>query len=225
MADAFSIRNRRAVRAPLNPADKSTIVSIMPYQIIEKKPTLFPGVFSVPAGSYENPGILVIGASSWWREIDEDQPLLEVPVSSFHVAQSVVNDYCNAQLGNNNTNRKPGLFYVTGDKTVAQIKKEHSAELNKAAALQKEWYISLVKIADVLWARSQGNPLSVSDTARAAAKFLQLDKPWMQDFKQMAMVNCPACGALRVNSYPVCSSCKTIVDPERFKALGLQVAS
>jgi hypothetical protein len=75
--------------------DKTTIVSIYPNEIIETKPTIQPGRFVIPAGSFEKPSITVVGPSSWWREIDMDQPLLEIPVSSVQIADSVIKDYCN----------------------------------------------------------------------------------------------------------------------------------
>jgi len=221
----FDMLNRRAVRAPVNPMDKSTLVSILPFQLDEKKPTIFPGRFQVPAGSDTNPGTLSIGPSSWWKELPDDQPLLEIPVSSFSVAESVVNDFKNSQLGFSKGQREPGIFFVMGEKDSKGVLKDHKAELDAAIHKQKEWYLALVKIADTLWARTQGNPLSITNTARQAAIYLKLDKPWMQDFKTLQMENCPACGTLRQNLFPVCANCKTILDPERYKALKLSVAS
>jgi len=225
MAGAFDMVNRRAVRAPVNPMDKSTLVSILPFMLDERKPTIFPGRFQVPAGTYEAPGVLTIGPSSWWKETDVDQPLLEIPVSSFNVAESIVRDFCNSQLGCDNSKRVPGIFFILGEKDSKTIVKDHKKELDVARDKQKEWYLALVKIADTLWARTQGNPLAITNTARQAAINLGLDKPWMQDFKTMQMENCPACGTLRQNLFPVCANCKTVLDMERYKKLGLAVAS
>jgi hypothetical protein len=223
-ADFFAPRNRKTVRSPVNPMDKSTLVSILPFEVDEKKPTIFPGRFKVPAGTIESPGVLVVGPSSWWREIDEKQPLLEIPVSSYNVADSIVRDFCIAQLGCNMGDKKPGIFFLLGALDKKTILEKHQSELKAAEEKQKNWYLALVKVADVLWSRTSGNPLAISNDARHAAKFLQLDKPWMQDFKTMQMQNCPACGTLRANQFPVCANCKTILDPERYKALGLKQA-
>ncbi len=222
--DAFAIRNKRTVRAPVNPMDKSTVVSILPYEVDEKKPTIFPGRFKVPAGSPEAPGLLVVGPSSWWREIDDKQPLLEIPVSSYNVADSIVKDFCIAQLGCNMNDKKPGLFFVIGEFDQKTLIAKHSAELKLAEERQHNWFLALVKVADILWSRTSGNPLAISNDARHAAKVLRLDKPWMQDFKTMQMINCPACGSLRANQFPVCANCKTILDAEKYKALGLKQA-
>src|SRR6187399_2848659 len=116
---------RRTIRAPINPMDKSTVVSILPKEIHERKATIQPGFFDLAPGTFDNPSILVVGPSSWWREIDENQPLLEIPVSSIQIADSVVRDYCNGILACNMADQQPGLFYIHGEWTAKDLKKEH----------------------------------------------------------------------------------------------------
>src|SRR5215467_8121847 len=89
---------RQTIPAPRNPLDKCTVVNISPKHIKENKPTIQPGTFELKPGTYELPTILVIGSSSWWREIDYEQPLLEIPQSSIVVANSIVVDYCSGLL-------------------------------------------------------------------------------------------------------------------------------
>lgn len=205
---------RRTIRGPVNPLDKSTIVSIFPKEIDEKKPTISPGRFIIPPGTYEKPSVLVVGPSSWWRDIDEDQPLLEIPVSSIQIADSVVKDYCNGYLACDMDTSMPGLFYVNGELDVAAIRKQYPHEIEKANARQKTWYSVLIKLADSLWARSNGNPLAISDDMRLAAKELNLKtKDWMKDFQMIDMVRCKACGNLKNPQFPVCASCH-FPDPE-----------
>jgi hypothetical protein len=214
--------HKRTIRANVNPLDKSTVVSIFPRQIIEFKPTIQPGRFQLEAGTYHNPSILVVGSSSWWRDIDEDQPLLEIPVSSVQVADSIVRDYCNGLLACDMNESTPGLFFIPGEQTLEQIKRDHKDKLDLYARKQKNWYESLIRLADALWARSNGNPLSISDHMRLAAQELQLkEKTWMGDFNTLQLTNCPACGTLRNNNFPVCSNCKTVLDKAKFKELGL----
>lgn len=200
---------RRTVRQPVNPMDKATVVSIYPKAIEEVKHTIEPGRFAIAAGSYEKPALLVVGPSSWWREIDEEQPLLEIPVSSIQIADSVVRDYCNGILGSNMGDIMPGLFYVAGEHTIESIRKSFQKELDKAKIKQHKFYTLLVTLADALWARSQGNPLAISDDMRMAARELNLTetKDWMRDFKMVNMVRCKACGSLKNPDYPICSSC------------------
>jgi hypothetical protein len=214
--------NRRTIRAQVNPLDKSTIVSILPKMITEHKATIQPGTFEIHPGTFDNPAILVVGPSSWWREVDENQPLLEIPVSSIQIADSVVKDYMNGLLACNMSDQTPGLFYIPGEFTVEKIKKEHMTLLLKAQAAQKKWFLELIRLADILWSRSNGNPLSISDDARLACKQLNIEqKPWLGDLISAELVRCVACGSLRNPQFPICSECKAIVDPVKAKELGL----
>lgn len=217
--------NRRTIRAAINPMDKSTVVSILPKSISERKATIQPGIFEIKPGTFENPSILVLGPSSWWREVDENQPLLEIPVSSIQVADSIVRDYSNGLLACNMSDQMPGLFYVPGEWTVEKLKKDHMQLLIKAQNAQKKWFIELVRIADILWSRSNGNPLSISDDARLACKELNITgKPWLGDIQAAEMVRCVACGSMRNSNFPICQTCKAIADPELAKKLNLTFA-
>lgn len=213
---------RRTIRAPVNPMDKCTVISIYPKPVHEKKYTIQPGVFDIEPGSYENPAILVVGPSSWWKEIDENQPLLEIPQSSIQIADSIVKDYINGIYGCDMGENMPGLFYLPGALTVDRIKKDHKAELDEANRKQRNWFMFLVKMADSVWARSNGNPLSIIDDCRIAARELNMiNKEWLRDAEAVELVRCKACGHLKNPLYPICPNCKAIDNPERAKELGL----
>jgi hypothetical protein len=217
--------NRRTIRAPVNPLDKSTVVSILPKYILERKITIQPGVFELLPGSVEKPSILIVGASSWWREVDIDQPLLEIPISSVVVAESIVTDYCNGLLACNMIDKMPGIFYLPGELNVDRIKKEYPGSLLKAEATQKKWYAELIHMADIMWARTNGNPLSISDDARLACKELNVtNKPWLGDIQTMELVRCIACGSLRNPQFPICQTCKAVADPKKAQELGITFA-
>ena len=216
---------RRAVRAPDNPLDKSTIVSVYPRGFTEVKHTTQPGTFKVPGGSREKPGILLVGTSSWWKDIDPEQPLIEITQSSIQVAASVITDYCNGLLCCDMGAARPGLFYIPGNHTQDEILEGYQSEIDVAASKQRNWYSELVKMADILWARSHGNPLSISDDMRLAAQELQTtEKAWLQDFNTMQLENCPACGQLRDAKFPVCQHCHTIVNQKQYDSAGFQKA-
>lgn len=220
-----AITSRRTIRAAVNPMDKSTVVSILPKPISERKATISPGLFDLPPGTFEKPSLLVVGPSSWWRDVDETQPLLEIPVSSIQVADSIVTDYCNGLLACNMADQMPGLFYIPGEITVEKLKKDHMQLLLTAQARQKKWFLELVKMADILWSRSNGNPLSISNDARLACKELNIsNKPWLGDIQTAELVRCIACGNLRNPQFPICSVCKAIADPAKAKELGLTFA-
>jgi hypothetical protein len=222
---AFLRDKRRTIRAEVNPLDKSTIVSIFPKEIIERNPTIQPGRFHISAGSYEKPAILVVGPSSWWREIDDEQPLIEIPVSSIQIADSFVKDFCNGLLGCNMSDNMPGIFYIPGELKEIELKTKYKARLDAAQANQKRWFMTLVKLADTLWSRSNGNPLAINDMMRLACRELGIgSKEWLQDFQHVEMIRCVACGAMRNPDYPVCGACHAIIDAERAKALNLVFA-
>jgi len=217
--------NRRLIRAPINPLDKSTVVSILPKLIDETKHTIQPGRFIIPPGSYDKPALLVVGSSSWWKETDEGQPMLEIPHSSIQIADSIVKDYCNGILACNMGDTMPGLFYVPGNYDVEKLKKEYKKELDEALVRQRNWYSELVKLGDILWARSNGNPLTISEDMRLAANELNLtNKEWLRDVQIMELVRCKACGSLKNPAYPICPTCKAIDNPELAKKLGLTFA-
>lgn len=219
--------NRRTVRAEINPLDKSTVVSIYPVEIDEKKPTIMPGKFKIPAGTYEKPATLIVGPSSWWRELGDDEPLLEIPQSSILIADSIVRDYAIGLIECNMNDIMPGLFFIPGEISVKEIQiiPKYKTMLDKAKANQDRWWQALVKMADILWARTNGNPLAISDDARIAARNLKLEKAWEADFISLELIPCVACGTRNNSNVVVCPNCKVVLNQAKFKELGLSFAS
>lgn len=223
---AFGGGARRTVqRMPVNPLDKCTIVSVYPKEIIEIKNTVFPGTFVIAAAPEDDISILVVGSSSWYKEMEENQPFLEIPNSSIQMAESIIKDWAIGLPGCNMGDAMPGLFFVPGAFIKEEIKKKFPAEIIAARAKQNGYWKELVKLADVMWARTNGNPLSVSDEARTGATKLGLkDKAWMSDLFSYEKIACKACGQLVNPNFPVCANCKTIINEARAKELGLKFA-
>lgn len=229
---AFNNKQKRMMRMPVNPLDKSTIVTVYLRVLDIYNPTLFPGTFRIPAATPNDFEILVVGPSSWFKAMEEGQPYLEIPNSSIQVAESIIRDYTNGLVGCDMNDKMMGLFYVPGEYTKVTImgyvdqktKKTFKQMLEEAREKQKNWFKELVEIADVDWARTNGNPRSVSDDSRMAAEQLGLSKSWMQDFRQMELVNCRACGHLGNPDYPVCANCKTIINEIKAKEMGIKFA-
>lgn len=207
--------NRQPVtgRMRQNPIDVCTIVSIYPRKMApEVKIGLQPGVFEMPYGSLENPGILHVGSSSWWfPRTEEGQPSLEIPVFSILMAESLIKDCINGMLACDMDAAMPGFFFVEGKKSVKEIKTDYADKLKEVDAKQKNWYTALVRLADSLWARAGGNPLALSEDMRLAANELGMkDRPWLKDFKAADLVACKGCGNFRNPLFPICPSCKLI---------------
>lgn len=221
----FPDLKRRTIRAPVNPLDNCTVISIFPREIDEHKPTIQPGRFIIEAGSYEKPAMLNITPSSWWKNLSEDEPLLEIPVSSTQIAESIVRDYCIGLFACNMADLMPGMFWIPGQVSQSDLKTKHKLLLDNANKKQRSWYATLIRYADSLWSRSNGNPLSVSDDMRLAARELgQNTKEWLQNFQETETIRCVACGQMRNPLYPICPNCKTIIDMDKFNKAGLKVA-
>lgn len=198
-------------RAPKNPMDRATIVSIYPRKISETKHTIDPSKFEIAAGRLESPSVLVVGSSSWWAFYGDGRPSIEVPISSVAIAESIIHDLFTSTLECDMVDARPGLFFVAGEFSPLEIKMKFKETLAEVAAKQKNWYHKLTRAADSLWARSNGNPLALSEEMRLAAQELNLkDKPWLQDYTTIAMVPCVACGSLKNPDFPVCANCKAV---------------
>jgi hypothetical protein len=207
-------RNQPPQRQPVNPLDKCTIVSVFPKDIYDSKPMVFPGVFAMKAAKENDFNTLIVGPSSWWKEMEEGQPPLEIIHSSIQMAESFIKDYC-AQIGVEYGSKMPGLFFVPGAVSKDEILKKYSNKLDEYRDKQKEFFHNLVKLADIMFARTNGNPITISDDARLAANYLGMkDKPWLLDYQTMEKSPCKFCGEFINPKYPVCKHCHCVIDVE-----------
>lgn len=226
------VKQPNVVRRTPNPLDRATIVSLLPKSVVETKSTLFPGKFEIPGAKPGEFELLVIGSASWFRMVDEDQPLLEVVVSSYELARSIVDDFCLGTFECNMVDCMPGLFFIPGSFTKLNIRTYKNEDgitfdqlLSSVKEKQRNWFSKLVMAADEHWARTNGNPRSIGDDSRFAAEVLNLkNKPWMQDFVAVQLHNCPSCGELINPAYPVCKHCHAIVDKVKAKELDIKFA-
>ncbi len=202
--------SRTLIRTARNPLDKCTVISIYPLDFDAIHETTDPRNYHIPRGTYENPSTTIIGPSAWVRDMGAEQPQIEVQTSSIQVAHSIVHDFSVSMLGCDMEGAKPGLFFAVGEVSPKDVKTRFTVELAAAEAKQKNWYMNLVKLADALWARMNGNPLVIWDVMRLAARELGLEKPWLKDYTVKELVKCFACGALRNPEYPICGTCKSI---------------
>ena len=210
-APSHPFNKRRIIRSAKNPLDKCTVVSIFPKEIHADKETVDPGHFVIPSGTFDEPGVLAVGTSSWWKDIDINQPMQEIVVGSIQMANSIINDYCNAVLGSDMSSAMPGLFFVTGVKTAKEVKSDYKKKLTEVKDKQDNWYRVLVKMADILWARTNNNPIVIADEMKLAARSLNLnDKAWLKDFQMAELIRCVFCGGMRNPLYPICPQCKAI---------------
>jgi hypothetical protein len=200
--------------------DKCTVVSIVPFPIVEAKPGLYPGYFRIHAAKADDFEFIVVERSVHHVYLDSDRGSLTVQVPSDEVARSIAEDYARAQLAYTQGIAEPGIFWIPGEytdkKAIVAIAKDKLAQVRE---MQKNWFMRLVAIADDEWNKYHSHK-SISDLQRFAAKSLGLDREWNI---QGAVANtkfCPACKTPTNVGAIVCSNCRTIIDHKAYKEAG-----
>ncbi len=219
----FALNNKRIIRSEPNEFDKATIVSIYPRDIREKKETIFPGMFHIPAGTVEKPSVVVIGPSSWFRDMGEEMPSIEIPNNAVQVANSVVTDYCNGLI-EYDREAGPGLFFIPGAWTLKEIKEKYKSAFDGSIKRQALWFKRLVDLADKGWAETNGSPRAINELMKMAANEIGVkDRDWMRTSIVAEMIKCVACGNLRNPSFPICGTCNRVIDVELAKQRGIEI--
>jgi len=197
-----------------------SVVNLLPFELNETKPMMIPSHFTVPAAVGDIPGIGYIKEGLSWIP----NPLIEEgkPGSSFkqittpaEMARSICEDYNGAHIALGD-DAKPGLFWVEGKMTYEEIQKYHPEELATARRQQKNWFTRLVNLADADWQKNK-NMLAVSDLQRIAANSLGVKKEWVAFINPDENIKCPMCSVTISSDSVICSSCKYIVRPDKYK--------
>lgn len=199
----------------------SSIISIVPFKIgPEEKPGLYPGSFTIPASKNGIPEILIIGSSIHYVEVDVDKSI-RVEDPSYIVAESIVYDYVSSQLGvqpETSGNRGPGIFWKSGRYDLNKVYKELTDDLNKAKERQNNWFLDMIKIADDDWEKFRQHRV-ITDMQRAAAKLLNLERPWSVAVTDIKSIKCPACQNVLNSDVIVCPNCRCIINLDKYKTL------
>lgn len=203
--------------------DKSTVFSIVPYEIREFRPGLFPGNFLIAACRDEKqPERLVVGASEHIMEVGDKRPI-RVVTPSFEVARSIVSDFLNGQLWTNDE-AKPGICYVQGDISIKDFLEKTPEKHNEMKANQRHWFVNVCKKTDDDWMKYKHHRV-VSNQARLAARFLGLDPEWLRaETVGLQYRKCPACSTANDQNNAVCVSCRCILDEAKYKSLKFATA-
>lgn len=201
----------------------STVVSILPFEIRESKPNLYPGMFTIPAGTFKQPGYLKVTNSRFYIPMAFGAPSMAAHSPAYEVARSIVNDYVGALLGVNDECR-PGIFVVDRDfKTDQQARDFLEDMLPAAKAAQDKWFFTLVNLADQDFNKHH-QAQSVSDLQKVAARELNIkDKPWLLDITQLSLSNCPACYSAVNAQAVICPNCRYVIKPDVYKSMTFAV--
>lgn len=204
-------------------ADKTTIVSLYPFELNEDKPGLYPGRFTIPAASAGDISILTIDRAVHHVYLDMDRGSLTVPTPSEEVARAICQDFISAQLAYSPGEAEPGLFFVEGSFTKKEVLDKFKDRISGAKERQRQWYVRLVEVADDEWAKYHSHK-SISDLQRFAAVQLGLEREWNVQGTADAHQFCPACKMVMSADAMICGSCRTIVKPEEYKKAGFATA-
>lgn len=203
--------------------DVSTVVSILPVPINEKKPGLNPGQFDMRPANDKDFQLLVIERCHHPVYIDETRPRLIVPDPSDIVAESIVTDYKVAMVGFQAGECEPGLGWVPGEYNNDENGKkafaiEHSELLEDLHRLQLGWFRRLLEIADDDWSRYKQHKF-ITPLQRIAAEALgQTNREWLLSHRiEEAMSKCKFCFTQVHPLAIICHSCRGVLDPKRFK--------
>ncbi len=190
-----------------------TIVSLYPGRIDERK-KVYPGVYKLEPGDPKlvEPSVLIIKSSVSYMDSGIDRPMRSVPHSPKELADSVVNDWIYALPEVSLGTCQPAVFVVEGEHTAADVKKKFMKEIERALELQKNWFIALIKRADMDWGHAPGMHRAITEDAKIACKYLEQDRPWLlTDNSIQITVQCPACFINIDPRATICYNCKTQV--------------
>jgi hypothetical protein len=193
-----------------------TVVSIVPFNIVENKPGLFPGQFIIPAAQGEDFNILHVGPSKYYVYLDSERGYFEAQSTEKEVAESIVMDYSVAQVGYGDGSQ-PGLFIIPEKLTKEEIRKKYSGKLSEIRAVQNNWFRRLVTLADDDWARYHQHKM-ISDLQRFAAQYLGMDREWLIQATD-EVKRCPGCRTVVDPLAIICSNCRTVLNKAEYDKL------
>ncbi len=201
------------------PDDKSTIFSIVPFEIFEFKPGLYPGSYRIPGcKNDEIPVSKIIGPSEHLMTIGGKKEPARIITPSYQIAASIVRDYIEGQLFASE-NAMPGITWLQGKISSEEFRTKHKDVYEKIKSDQKGWFIRTCKETDNDW-KKYNNYRVVSDLARFAAKSLGLESEWLKTEEVgYTYLKCKACSTMNDPRNAICSNCRCILDEKKYSEL------
>lgn len=202
--------------------DVATVISLLPVPIHERKPGLYPGTYQIPAAKERGDINTLIIQEGIHYVPQLDHPPYKAITPPGEIAKAVVGDYIESVLGRDE-DAEPGLFWTFGEYSPDLAMIELKDEIHDASVKQNRWFVNLVRIGDTEWARNPNNHNVITDLMRHAAKSLGLDKEWLIDIENIALIYCPACRTSISSKAVVCGSCGCVVNKEAYSKLEFAV--
>lgn len=194
-----------------------TIFSIVPFEIREEKPGLFPPRYIIPKSIDNKPEFIHVATATHFVYLDETRGSLKVPTPSIIVAKSVVEDFITGQLAIDE-NSQPGLFWLPGKLGEKDLRELYGDLYQMAIAKQLTWMRAICRIADNDWNKYHQHNV-VSDFQRSAAVIIGLDPEehlWMNPNVKLETDRCKFCGTQIMVGIMKCPNCNEILDRERY---------
>lgn len=191
---------------------KVTIVSQVPFELREHKPC-YPGEYIVPAAPWKGISILVVDTAHCFVYVDGNRGSMKIPLLAEELAEAIIKDFSIAVLARTD-DAKPGLFVVPGEWTTEEASKKFADKIEEYRTYQINWFKALVRLADDDWQRTH-QLKTISNLQRVAAKFLELDKPWVDTIPE-EQKQCPACYHVVDPRAVVCYNCNCILDHSKY---------
>ena len=157
--------------------DISTVISILPFGISERKPGLIPGEYSIPGVKDPTKEVhtLRVGRARFPVYVDEHRPAIIVPEPSDRVCAAIVRDFVTGIAGHDPGKAEPGLAWMRGAFTPEETEKKFPAETTQLREFQNNWFVNLVAIADDDWSKLHMRR-SVSSLQKVACRLLGLER-------------------------------------------------
>lgn len=199
----------------MNEELKCTVVSLVPFELLEYKPGLITPAFLIEASDGVTPTLLHVGNSLHYVYLDDTRGSLPVRGPSDVVARSIVTDYIDSQLGIGD-NARPGIFWVPGEWNLAEVNIKFKDQLETAKKCQEQWFINCCRIADDDWNKYHQHNV-ISSSQRKMATMLGWDPKqheWMapKSVIDAQSAKCFACfSPLNNPDQLVCHVCKAVL--------------
>jgi hypothetical protein len=198
-------------------ARQATVVSILPQSIYEQKPGLAPSTYRIDGVEKGDIEVLIVADNRYIMHVMDQERPITVPVPCDEVARAVVDDYVHSQLAvSDDPPACPGLFWVEGGHTKADIEENFGESLAISRIKQNNWFKNLVHLGDDDWNKYHQHRM-ISDIQRIAAKDLGLSRDWLSVTDAVDVPRCPACGStVAFREAVICSICRCILNAERY---------
>lgn len=202
--------------------DKSTVISILPFPLIEKKPGLIPGDYRIDGVKepMKECQTLIVSRAVFPIYIDENRPALIVPEPSDRICAAICRDFKTSIAEYEPNVAEPGLFWAPGSYDPKRASNELVMELSDARRLQLVWFKRLVEKADDAWEKYKTRKL-IAGIERLACRILNLDREWNIDIEveassDLQIATCKFCYSSVHPQAIICGHCQGILDQARY---------